>query len=141
MTGLDPILALWPYPATMLYLVISLVTSGHAALRKRGTRAAIGWVGAIWLAPILGTLLYVWLRINRIERRARELRTKRPPPGPPAGLRECSADELDLALGPDGMHLKSLLRLVGARRDPAAIGCAEPRHADGGRRRRLPTGR
>jgi cardiolipin synthase len=111
--GLDPILALWPYLAGVLYAVVSLVASGHAVLRKRDTRAAIGWVGLIWLAPILGTLLYVWLGINRIERRARALRTKRPPPGPPAGLGERSADVLDQALALEGRHLQALVRLVG----------------------------
>jgi hypothetical protein len=35
-------------------------------------------VGVIWLAPLFGLLLYVWLGINRIERRARSLRTERP---------------------------------------------------------------
>ncbi len=102
----------WPYLTAAVHAVISLVASGHAVLHKRDTRAAIGWVGAIWLSPILGTLFYVWLGVNRIHRRARALRTERPL-GPPPGLCDCSADVLDQALGPEGSHLKSLVRLVG----------------------------
>lgn len=113
LSGLDSILALWPYLATVLYCGVSLAASGHAVLRKRDTRAAIGWVGAIWLAPALGPLLYVWLGINRIERRARALRMKRPSAAEPAELCECSADALDQALTPEGAHLESLIKLVG----------------------------
>lgn len=82
----DQALAFWPYVATLLNVVVSLVATGHAVLSKRDTRAAIGWVGVIWLAPILGVLLYVWLGINRIERRARSLRTGRRHPQAFAGL-------------------------------------------------------
>jgi cardiolipin synthase len=65
------------------------------------------------MAPILGALLYVWLGINRIERRARALRTKRPPAGPYVAYDECSADVIKQALAPEGLHLESLVRLVG----------------------------
>lgn len=77
---------LWRYPIAAVYAVVSLVASGHAVLHKRDTRAAIGWVGAIWLATMLGTLFCVWLGINRIERRARALRTKDPPRARTQGL-------------------------------------------------------
>jgi cardiolipin synthase len=46
-------------------------------LNKRDTRSAVGWVGLIWLVPILGTLLYMLLGINRIKRRAKALRSER----------------------------------------------------------------
>ncbi len=49
---------------------IAIVASGHAILRKREVRAAIGWVGVIWIAPILGSLAYALLGVNRIHRRA-----------------------------------------------------------------------
>ena len=65
---LDQVREFWPYVAVLLNVVMSFVASGHAVLSKRDTRAAIGWVGIIWLAPVLGALLYVWLGINRIER-------------------------------------------------------------------------
>jgi cardiolipin synthase len=110
---LDQLLAFWPHVAVPLDLVISLVASGHAVLSKRNTRAAIGWVGLIWLAPFVGTLLYVWLGINRIERRARSLRRDRPRPESSPNLRQCPEQLLDETLGPDRKHLKSLVRLVG----------------------------
>ncbi len=56
-------------------LVVSLVASSHVVLYKRDSRSAIAWTGLIWLAPFVGTILYVLLGINRIERRARILRT------------------------------------------------------------------
>jgi cardiolipin synthase A/B len=41
-----------------------------AVLRKRQVSAVIGWVGLAWLAPIVGSLLYVAFGINRIQRAA-----------------------------------------------------------------------
>lgn len=110
---LNQVREVWPYVAALLNVVISLVASGHAVLSKRDTRAAIGWVGIIWLAPAIGVLLYVWLGINRIERRARFLRSDRTRPGLSSGLRQCPERLLDETLGPDGAHLKSLVTLVG----------------------------
>lgn len=99
--------------AAPLHVVVSLAASGHAVLFKRDTRAAIGWVGIIWLAPVVGTLLYVWLGINRIERRARSLRLNRPRPELSPGLTQCPGPLLDETLEPDGAHLKPLVTLVG----------------------------
>lgn len=110
---LDQLFAFWPYVAALLDLVISLVASGHAVLSKRDTRAAIGWVGIIWLAPLVGSFLYVWIGINRIERRARSLRLNRPRPESTPGLSQCPEQLLEETLGPEGMHLKSLVTLVG----------------------------
>jgi len=110
--AMDQVLAFWPHVVTLLYVVLSLVATGHAVLSKRDTRAAIGWVGVIWLAPILGVLLYVWLGINRIERRARSLRAERRRPRASAGLSPCHTEVLDQALTPEGTHLKSLDKLV-----------------------------
>lgn len=46
----------------------------HAPLNKRDVRAAIGWIGVVWLSPVLGALLYIGFGINRVQRRARRLR-------------------------------------------------------------------
>jgi cardiolipin synthase len=53
---------------TVLDIVVS-VASVHVILFKRDTKSAIGWIGLIWLSPILGTVVYVFLGINRINRR------------------------------------------------------------------------
>ena len=110
--AMDQILALWPYVVPLLNVVLSLLATGHAVLSKRDTRAAIGWVGVIWLAPILGVLLYVWLGINRIERRARSLRAERPRLDSSPGLGECPAEVPDQAGTLAGTPLEPLVKLV-----------------------------
>jgi cardiolipin synthase len=60
----------WQYGVAALTLLISLVGSGHALLYKRDTRAAVLWVAFIWLAPLVGAVLYFILGVNRIRRRA-----------------------------------------------------------------------
>jgi len=105
-------LSIWPYVTAVFQLVLALVASGHAVLSKRDTRAAIGWVGVIWLAPFLGVLLYVWLGINRIERRARALRADRPRPKSSSAVFPCPPELLNQALTPDRSHLSQLIQLV-----------------------------
>jgi cardiolipin synthase len=65
--------AVWPVVAGLLHFAVAAVVSAHAILNKRDVRAAIGWTGLIWLAPLLGSLLYWLLGINRIRRRAARL--------------------------------------------------------------------
>lgn len=62
----------WPH-LTVVYILAALVASGHALLHKRDSRAAALWIGIIWLAPVLGPILYVVLGINRIRRHAAAL--------------------------------------------------------------------
>jgi cardiolipin synthase len=63
-----------PIIVAVLSGVLAVIASAHAILHKRDTRAAVAWVGLIWLVPVLGALLYLLLGINRIHRRATELR-------------------------------------------------------------------
>ena len=60
----------WQYGVAVLTLLISVIGSGHALLYKRDTRAAVLWVAFIWLAPLVGAVLYFILGVNRIRRRA-----------------------------------------------------------------------
>ena len=46
----------------------------HALLTKSDERAAAGWVGFIILVPFIGWIVYLIFGVNRIQRRARELR-------------------------------------------------------------------
>jgi cardiolipin synthase A/B len=110
--ALHQMLSYWPYVAAVVHLICALVASGHVVLFMRDTRGAIGWVGVIWLAPLMGVILYVWLGINRIERRARSLRAERPRLGTFSGLDPCPTEVLDQALSPRGTHLKHLSALV-----------------------------
>ena len=64
----------WHIGVAGLALVFSLVASGHAVLHKRDSRAAIAWVGFIWLVPLVGALLYFIFGVNRIRRQAALLR-------------------------------------------------------------------
>lgn len=61
------------FPVAIL-LVVDVWATCHAILFKRDTRAAIAWVAYIWFVPLIGSLLYFLLGINRIKRRARSLK-------------------------------------------------------------------
>ena len=71
---LELLAELWPALAAGLTLLLAVVTAGHAILYKQDSRATVAWVGVIWLAPVIGAALYVLLGINRIKRRAAQLR-------------------------------------------------------------------
>lgn len=68
---------LWPWVAATLSTGLAVVVGAHIVLRKRDVRAAIGWVGLVLLVPVLGSALYGLLGINRIRRRAKDLRRPR----------------------------------------------------------------
>ncbi|TDP75742.1 phospholipase D-like domain-containing protein [Bradymonas sediminis] len=55
----------------------AVFTTTHIVLHKRETRSAIGWIGLSWLVPFIGSALYLMLGVNRIRRRAVELRGDR----------------------------------------------------------------
>lgn len=57
-------------------IVLALLVTVHALLRKREIGTAIGWIGLAWLSPIFGTLLYAIFGVNRVSRRARQLRVR-----------------------------------------------------------------
>jgi cardiolipin synthase len=61
----------WPYLATLAHLCAMLATAVHILYRKKDTRAAVGWLGLVWFAPVLGVCLYWLFGVNRITRRAR----------------------------------------------------------------------
>ena len=68
----------WSVLAIVLTVLLSVIASAHAVLYKRDSRAAVGWVGLIWLVPIIGAALYAMLGINRIRRQASEQRAQHP---------------------------------------------------------------
>lgn len=63
----------WHYFVTAFHVVAASLVTVHAVLRKRDVRAVIGWVGLAWLAPLIGSICYVLLGINRLQRRAEAL--------------------------------------------------------------------
>lgn len=78
-----------PLAVAAMSITLAVVASAHVVLYKRDSRAAVAWVGLIWLVPVLGAILYVLFGINRVRRRAAlqragrwpgsTLETERPP--------------------------------------------------------------
>jgi cardiolipin synthase len=101
-----------PELITALSIAAALAASAHVLLRKRDSRAAVAWIGLIWLSPVIGVLLYVLLGINRINRRARSLRRDQPR-SEPLPVAPCTPELLWETLGHAAEHLDPLVRLVG----------------------------
>lgn len=55
-------------------LLLSAIATVHVLLYKEQSRAVWGWLGVIWLVPYLGVTLYGVMGINRIHRKALQLR-------------------------------------------------------------------
>ncbi len=63
----------WPLVFAGFERLVALAAALHALLKKRETNSVIGWVGLIWLTPIVGSFLYFCFGINRIQRRGNSL--------------------------------------------------------------------
>jgi cardiolipin synthase len=72
----SPIIELWPTIVLTADIAAASAVTIDAVLRKRHVPSVIGWVGLAWLAPILGSILYLCFGINRIERTAAALNLK-----------------------------------------------------------------
>ncbi|HTN77171.1 MAG TPA: cardiolipin synthase [Pirellulaceae bacterium] len=101
----------WPYLVFLFDITISLLASSHAVLNKRDVRSAIGWSSIIWLAPVLGSVLYVMFGVNRIARRAQSLRAKQPQLPISRSMVVLAPDSLGECLGNDRSQLNALARL------------------------------
>ncbi|HJO35435.1 MAG: phospholipase D-like domain-containing protein [Pseudomonadota bacterium] len=73
----------WYSLAALFATGLALVLSAHAVIVKREPRAAVLWLVVIWLLPFGGSVIYLLLGINRIQRRAGTL--GRPPLQTPTG--------------------------------------------------------
>jgi cardiolipin synthase len=62
---------------TIFHVVLASTVSTHVVLTKPDVRAAIGWVGLVWLTPVVGSALYALFGINRIRREAGRMRRGR----------------------------------------------------------------
>lgn len=51
-----------------LHISLSIITSLHILYSKRYRASAVGWLGVVWLSPLLGVAIYWVLGINRIYR-------------------------------------------------------------------------
>lgn len=110
----------WTVAAAALSLAIALLASAHVVLHKRDVRAALGWIGFIWFAPVVGAAAYLVLGVNRIRRRAVALRLPDVRARTPEALRPPPPE-----LGPEVEHLRSLVALGdGVVRKPLVAGNA-----------------
>lgn len=104
------------------WVAAAAIASAHAVLHKRDVRAAIGWVGLVWLVPFVGAALYGLFGINRIRRRASELRQQRrspllaPPPGSGPGPVPAIGERPrpSALLAPGARSLSAIARLLDA---------------------------
>ena len=69
---------LGPTALSVVHLLLAIAVTTHVLLYKRETNTSAAWIGLAWLAPILGSMLYLLLGINRVRRRALSLRGRRP---------------------------------------------------------------
>jgi cardiolipin synthase len=103
---------IWPWVFVVVHGVIVVLASSHVVLTKRDSRSAIGWVGIIWLTPIIGTLLYITFGVNRIQRKARYLRSGQTLIDSSAGQRAAEQESLHRVLSHDRVHLAPLVHYV-----------------------------
>ena len=64
--------------AGIFYLLLHTVVTVHILLFKEDVKSAIGWIGLVWLAPIVGSVIYILFGINRIHRKALVLSNRKP---------------------------------------------------------------
>src|SRR5512137_2040366 len=103
----------WHIAAIGLGLLPSVVATAHAVLHKRDSRAAIAWVGFVWLVPLVGAALYFIFGVNRIRHKAALLRRSLERYRAQAAQPECLPGELPRHLPDHGAHLQMLARVVG----------------------------
>lgn len=118
----------WPPLVAVLGFILALFASGHVVLRKRDSRSAAGWMGVIWLVPIVGSILYFLLGINRIRRHATKVHRIRPKPPQPALVAPSHPEDLSRAISPRVEHLEGLARIgAGVLKRPMEAGnCVVP---------------
>jgi cardiolipin synthase len=103
---------IWQIAALGLGLLLSLVATGHVVLYKRDSRAAISWVGLVWLVPLGGAVLYFIFGVNRIRHKAAQLRRNLERFRAQAPQSECPSDAVPHHLPDDAEHLGMLARVV-----------------------------
>ncbi len=107
-----------PYPGVIpiavaaAHVLLAAGVTAHVVLTKQDPRAAIGWAGLAWSAPVLGVVLYVSFGINRIRRRAGRMRRGRGRAREPEGLRAAGEPNDARATAPAPQALAALVGAV-----------------------------
>ena len=63
---------------SLIHIPLAIGVTLHVLFNKRDVGASIGWIGLAWLSPIFGSVLYLIFGINRVKRRANQLRDTHP---------------------------------------------------------------
>lgn len=113
MDGLRSLAAWWPHAAVLAHLAAAAPTAVHILLRKEDPRAAVGWMGLVWLAPLLGSCLYWGFGVNRIRRRGRASVAGRGAPAATDRSAGAAPEAVAEVLRPEQGHLVQLAELVG----------------------------
>src|SRR6185295_7893284 len=93
---------------------LSVGASGHALLHKHDSRAAVSWVGLVWLAPLVGSVLYFIFGVNRIHRRAVDLRGQTEPYRHDIAVAPCDSGRMEDYLPGATRHLAPIACVVDA---------------------------
>jgi cardiolipin synthase A/B len=107
----DEFWELWPHLVATTAFVLMVAASAHLVMYKKDTRAAIGWIGVVVMVPIFGALLYAVLGINRLQRRAINLRAGSTGRAGAAARYVADRQHVRQTL-PEALHLSSLERLI-----------------------------
>ena len=92
-------------------MLFSLFSAGHALIRKRDPRSALGWITICLMLPVAGPLFYWSMGVNRIFRRARTwLESGRRLAGQ-EHFRSAHEQDAAAALPPGAEYLSELRRL------------------------------
>jgi cardiolipin synthase A/B len=92
-----------PYIAIALSIMHFVLATGvtlHVLAHNRNPGSAVSWIGLAWLSPVVGSVLYLFLGINRVQRRARSAGAVAPNQAlvasspPPAGCAHLAGLEL-----------------------------------------------
>ena len=83
----------WAAPGlSFVHIVLAVAVTWHVLFTRREVGPAMAWIGLAWLSPILGSVIYLVFGINRVRRRANQIRGERPArpaSGKPAGAPNC----------------------------------------------------
>jgi len=76
-----------------VHVAAATLVTLHVLRRNLQVRSAAGWIGIVWLSPLLGSAVYYLLGINRVSRRAVRRRRRRGAGEPRAGAARDAAAE------------------------------------------------
>ena len=68
---------MYPFVVSLTHVALAVGVTVHVLLTRRDPGSSVAWIGLAWLAPLLGSVLYLLLGINRVRRRARSLQRPR----------------------------------------------------------------